>query len=125
MIVTRAKAEEAAAIFGFDISSGLLDEQQIIAAYRTEARKVHPDAGGTAEAFARVDWAKHVLVAWLQKRDGPKHEELSLKKCPNCDGRGFIQKHMGFKKGARVQCLRCAGTGDAAYEHERASGDSR
>lgn len=118
MIVSRARAEEAASVFGFDISSGLLDEQQVNAAYRTEARKAHPDMGGSNEAFARVDWAKHVLLAWLAKRDGPAAKAEAVN-CTRCDGRGFIQRQRGFGKGARVQCPKCDGTGDAAYERPR------
>ena len=123
MIITRAKAEEAAAIFGFDISSGLLDEQQVIAAYRTEARAAHPDGGGSPEAFARVDWAKHVLIEWLKKRDGAVAAPRQAKRCASCDGKGFVQKHLGFKRGARIQCVSCAGTGDADYQPDRSVGD--
>lgn len=36
-------------------------EQQIRAAYRAKARVLHPDAGGTSEAFARIATAYAVL----------------------------------------------------------------
>ena len=119
MIITRAKAEEAASVFGFKLD-GILAEDLIIAAYRTEAKKAHPDAGGSPEAFARVDWAKHALLAWIEQ-EGAQIEAPTLQKqkCHKCSGLGFTQAHVGFRKGARRVCTRCHGSGDLNFDPDK------
>ena len=119
MIITRVKAEEAAGVFGFKLD-GILAEDLIIAAYRAEAKKAHPDAGGSTEAFARVDWAKHALLAWI-KQEGTQEAPPVLKKqtCYRCGGLGFTQEQVGFRKGARRQCQRCGGSGDLNFDPDK------
>lgn len=125
MIISRAKAEEAAKellIHGFFLEG--LTEQVVNEAYRSRARETHPDMeGGSGEAFARVDWAKHVMLAWISKQGEYVTIPTLGAKCLNCGGGGFIQKQLGFKKGARVQCVRCSGTGDAGYEPDKPGGE--
>ena len=53
---------EALQIFGLSASATL---SQIKAAYRIEAKKVHPDVGGTADMFDRVTTAYDVLMTAL------------------------------------------------------------
>lgn len=124
MIISRKKAEDAAAVFGFDISSGLLDKQAVEAAYRTEAKRAHPDAGGSLEAFAAVDHAKHVLLHWLAMRDGePEKPHGGVTKCPRCDGKGYMELH-GARLGSvmRKQCPTCKGNGEL-YDEKDKDGD--
>src|SRR6185312_17432828 len=119
MIVSRAKAEEAHAILrsfymgeiaGLPSEFDQLDKHVLTALYHSAARATHPDAGGKAEDFARVDWAKHALTAWLGT-DKPAAAPRQEVHCPRCEGRGYIQRQHGFGKGARVQCPKCDGTG--------------
>lgn len=83
--------------------------------YNCAAFVTHPDRGGSAEAFARVDWAKHVLLNWL-KQGSSRPPEHKTRKCGNCNGTGYIQTMIGFKLGPRKQCQPCRGTGDADFE---------
>lgn len=120
MIVSRKMAEEAAAVFGFDIASGLLDAQAVHAAYRTEAKRAHPDAGGTPEAFAAVDRAKHILLAWLDKQERldtiKSHGGVTV--CPRCSGDRRIVLQRGFRQ-MQVQCPTCQGNGELYDEKEK------
>jgi DnaJ-class molecular chaperone len=119
VIITRKQALEAAAVFGFDLASGALDAQQVTAAYKTQAKLVHPDVGGSAEAFAAVDRAKHVLLHWLARQEEPQASAApALRTCPPCGGRGFVISQRAFRQ-MRVQCPTCRGTGDLDYEHEK------
>ncbi len=43
---------------------GKLDPSQIKAAFRRLAQKVHPDMGGTDEAFVRITEARNALLEW-------------------------------------------------------------
>lgn len=110
MLVSRAMAEDAAFTFGFDLSAPMTEEH-INAMYKSLAKKAHPDAGGSAEAFARVDRAKHVLLAWLAKK--PEAAQASAgEPCPMCEGRGKVHQRSGFKRGMLRQCPSCQGHGE-------------
>lgn len=121
MIVSRKMAEDAALIFGFDIDSGLLAADQINAAYRAEAKKAHPDLGGSPEAFAAVDRAKHILLAWLERQGDsePTKPHGGVTVCPRCDGRGFLELRRGFAAPLRRQCPTCTGSGEIYDEKDK------
>lgn len=110
MLVSRAMAEDAAeslALIGLET----LDEETVNFAYKTMAKISHPDAGGSAEAFARVERAKHVLLAWLAKK--PEAAQASAgEPCPLCGGRGKFHQRSGFKRGMLRQCPSCQGHGE-------------
>jgi DnaJ-class molecular chaperone len=111
MIISRKKAEEAAAVLEISLE-GLTNAAK--AAYHAAARKSHPDLGGSAQAFARVDWAKHVVNGWLDREEPPRPVHQAPK-CVVCDGEGRIRTQRGFKQFIRA-CDKCHGTGDAQYE---------
>ena len=117
MLVTEKMAREAVEVLGLKWPSPG-DEpwtaETVNAAYRAKARETHPDAGGTAEDFANVDRAKHILLEWLKKprEEAPVHKQ---RKCDSCEGRGYIVISSGRigSAGLRRQCRKCHGTGDA------------
>lgn len=130
MIATRAKAEEAIkllASYGNDVEVRLTDLETLSVhrgrldeLYRAAAKCTHPDVGGSAEAFARVDWAKHVLTKWLT-RDTPKVATV-YQPCRECNGLGHVRMQRGFKQSAPIQCAACHGSGDAHYDADRSAG---
>lgn len=121
MIVTEKMAAEALIVLashaGYGPGNGLaqMNAESAKQMYRDAARRAHPDAGGTAEDFAAVDRAKHVLLEWLKKEPvaRPIHKP---EVCPRCDGRGFIVRQHAWKA-MRMQCPRCRGAGDLDTEH--------
>lgn len=116
MIVTRAKAEEAAGVLLLDLNDNVQD-YNVVAAYRYLARKAHPDMpGGNVEAFARVDWAKQVLLAWLARDTSVV--QLRKEDCTNCLGTGRVKIMHGFKT-MQVLCGMCKGSGDAQLDKEK------
>lgn len=123
MIVTRAKAEEAKGLLEIPNPLEEIDGPLVYFSFKVAARRTHPDVGGNAEAFARVDWAKHVLLKWLEKPANAEQRSDLGAKCPHCEGYGYVRKQIGFKLGARIQCVRCAGTGDAGHEPDRPQGE--
>lgn len=120
MIVTRVKAEEAIGVLGWGGEAlDALNEASFKAMYREAARKAHPDAPeGSAEAFARVDWAKHVLQAWIARQPTERPKGLAASDCPRCLGKGRMKRTRGFTT-TLVKCDACNGTGDGGYEHDR------
>jgi hypothetical protein len=124
MLVSRAKAEEAMLEMGWGAESlATLTAEGLKAQYRLRATQTHPDAGGSAEAFARVDWAKCALEHWLKQPNTDRPAQFQ-NDCPNCTGKGYVQRQIGFKLGPRVQCARCSGTGDVDYVADTGKGDS-
>lgn len=114
MLVNRAKAEEAAEILGLaPIKHHVLNVDAVKAAYKELAKTTHPDAGGSVEAFARVDWAKHALIAWLG-RNPAKLNDMPVKgdPCPVCGGAGRVRMQNGFKSALTRLCQHCQGTGE-------------
>lgn len=83
-------------------------------AYRQAAKAAHPDKGGTAEAFAAVDRAKHVLLAWLG-RPQPVSQDHKKKPCDYCGGNGHVYTagRAPGSAGLRRTCPKCRGSGDA------------
>lgn len=129
MIVNREHAEDAWRLL---IDEGRVDrihypgfadvtEDDVRDLYRTAAKFVHPDGGGTLEKFAAVDRAKHVLLKWIAKQ-GDSPPPMNVDKCGNCDGKGHvtIKSQRGFKiTELRRQCRKCNGTGEEGVEHDR------
>lgn len=130
MIVNRSHAEDAWRLL---IEDGQVDrihypgfaaitEDDVRDLYRTAAKLVHPDApGGSVEAFAKVDRAKHVLLKWLERQGKDGAPKLKAEQCANCEGKGHVerQSQRGFKiTTLRVQCGRCRGTGEEGVEHD-------
>lgn len=122
MIVTRVKAEEAIGVLGWGAEAlDALSAESFKSMYREAARKAHPDAeGGSAEAFARVDWAKHVLQAWMARQPIDRPKGLAAADCARCAGKGRIKMHKGFTS-YTVRCPTCHGTGDGGYDHDRST----
>lgn len=128
-MITRAKADEAWTILRShymgedDLSMEFPTEAATVnAVYRRAAARTHPDKeGGSTEAFARVDWAKHALLEWLKK---PHVERPAIKfvPCANCDGKGWFKIQRGLRLGVRQHCVRCNGTGDAGYDPDKYEG---
>ena len=82
--------------------------------YRTAVKYTHPDHGGTAENFAVVDRAKHVLEGWLVKAQPKVDPRGAGRVCDRCGGSGRVEqasKRLGGR-GLRVQCPRCGGLGE-------------
>ncbi len=82
---------------------GLTDsatEAQVKDAFRELSKTAHPDAGGTAEAFAELHQAYSQALELAGKP----------KLCFFCDGKKKIEKKGGFFK-LLVDCPSCGGTG--------------
>lgn len=126
MIINAAKANEAAGILGVELAT--LNPEGLSKAYRTKARDHHPDSADdySPEAWARISWAKEVLVRWLEQRpvDAPAPAEATrLGDCRSCGGSGRIavNKPKGFgAKPTTVMCVMCNGNGNQPSGGERA-----
>lgn len=105
-----AKAKEACEVLDLDMEE--LDANAISEAYRSATKKAHPDAGGSAEAFGRVQWAKSTLEQWLKARTVARGPSGPVGSCRACAGKGYIQKMNGFNQGPRLWCVMCEGTGN-------------
>lgn len=131
MIVNRDHAETAWAVLlaaeypGESVGAPMPESPgEVNASYRKAAAHTHPDApGGSIEAFAKVDRAKHILLKWLEKQSGPAAPApAGAAPCPACDGKGFVttKAQRGFKiTELRRQCRRCNGTGEDGVEHDK------
>lgn len=114
-MITRAKAEEAADELRLFLEDGL-HQKTVLKAYKEMAKITHPDGGGSPEAFARVDWAKHALLKWLEMQDQEKGRSVfDIERCEPCNGTGRKRVQRGFKSW-QVMCSTCRGTGEAGYE---------
>lgn len=91
-----------------------LDADRVNTMYRQAVKVVHPDKGGTAEQFAAVDRAKHVLLAWLE-RPQPASQDHKKKPCDYCGGLGHVYTagRAPGSMGLRRTCPKCRGSGDA------------
>lgn len=139
MIVSRAKAEEAwrvivdtvvvrdpnripdastnVSLFGVHRDSLPTTEDIVNASYKMAAKLCHPDSEyPDPDLFVKVDWAKHALLKWIKQGGAPGDPDYKREDCVRCDGKGYTQSWLGHKRGPRVQCARCKGTGDADYE---------
>lgn len=122
MIVTRKMAEEACKVLGWGVETlnAEMTSEGVGAQYRQAAKAAHPDAGGSAEAFAAVDRAKHVLLAWLKRQSGPMAElpHGDTQQCYTCEGRGYLVNRRGWKV-LHVQCHGCGGSGELGIKVEK------
>lgn len=85
--------------------------------YKYAARFTHPDMpGGSVETFARVDWAKQVLLAWLSRDTVPV--KLFDSGCANCYGSGRVKMVHGFKT-YTVVCGVCRGAGTMDVDNDK------
>jgi DnaJ-class molecular chaperone len=117
VIISLKTAEEAAAALGLTIHPAL-DENVVNMAYRVLAKVTHPDAGGSLEAFAEVDRAKHILLMWLKADAAKPVAQPHGEQCPRCAGKGFVASQRGFRA-MRVSCPMCRGTGELGVEQEK------
>jgi DnaJ-class molecular chaperone len=99
-----------------------LSVTDVKSAYHAASRTTHPDMGGTAEKFASVDRAKHILLEHL-KRGAPAPAPVHgpVRRCHMCGGKGFVLNHKGFRA-LRSSCGACRGTGDLDTEHDYGDG---
>lgn len=125
MIINRLDAEDAAALLELwnidqpkvelaDMTPEIINEQ-----YRRAARRCHPDLGGKPQEFVAVDRAKHVLLGWLARQPEAAAKALQPRRCPDCEGKGYIKRHRGFTAALRVQCAKCKGHGELDVEEEK------
>lgn len=129
MIINAAKATEAAGILGVEIKT--LDPEVLSKAYRSKARDHHPDSADeyNPKAWARVSWAKEVLVRWLEQRPAIEEEVKTIPgDCRACGGTGrvAIARPKGFgAKPSTMMCVMCNGNGSLSTDPHRAteSGD--
>lgn len=121
MIITAAKATEAAKVLGVELDT--LNPDTLSKAYRTLSREHHPDAARDQyepETWARISWAKEVLVRWLERLPPPE-TEFEKGDCRACAGTGRVPvKKVGFGKPMTLQCVMCNGSGDVTLGGERA-----
>lgn len=120
MIVSEKAARVAAETLALPWEDLHLDSDpvgRVALAFRMAARNTHPDMGGNAEAFAAVDRAKHVLLAWLEKprTATPEHKKRA---CDYCKGSGRVHQPSGRpgSNGLMRTCPKCHGSGDADYD---------
>lgn len=108
--------------YGSGEELGDLTEDAVKEYYREAAKTAHPDKGGSAEQFAEVDRAKHVLLEWLKRQTPtvtPDHGPR--RKCHMCGGKGFVMSQRGWRQ-LRTSCGACRGTGDLDTEHDYGDG---
>lgn len=99
-----------------------LDRDDVTDAYKIAVKATHPDRGGSVEAFAAVDRAKHVLLAWLD-RAGASEAAVPAHgggPCPKCHGDGYLRLRKSFRE-LRTMCPTCRGSGEADVEQEKES----
>lgn len=96
--------------------SGWANESNVKAAFHAASRQTHPDMGGSAEAFAAVDRAKHVLLEWLKRAPAARPVQSAQgEPCDRCGGAGWVSVQRAWKA-MRVTCQRCRGTGDLSND---------
>lgn len=117
MIINTKMAREAADTLGVPLDG--LTKDIVNAHYKRRARVTHPDAGGSVEAFAAVDRAKHVLHRWLDRQGPPVEPTVGARVvCHTCQGKGFLMRPSAFRQ-MRVACPGCRGSGELGVEHEK------
>jgi DnaJ-class molecular chaperone len=122
VIVSRKMAEEAASDLCF-VSMELFDgavshpldvmtKEAVQQAYKNLVKLHHPDKGGSAEAFVRIDRAKCVLLGWLERRASEEPSAaVSSVACPMCHGSGRRTLRRGFHS-MTMMCGTCRGHGE-------------
>jgi hypothetical protein len=121
VIVTEKMAREACVDLGWgpETLNDELTTAGVGAQYRLMAKRAHPDCeGGSVEAFAKVDRAKHVLFAWLERRDRAEPQPAHGNKCRRCEGKGYVESHRAFRV-MKIACPLCRGLGEEGVEAEK------
>jgi len=85
--------------------------EQIKAAYYAAMRKVHPDAGGTAEASQEVTEAYGILSDKRRAAVCLGAMIIMGFTCPACKGKGYSFKQKGLTEKITTPCAVCSGCG--------------
>jgi DnaJ-class molecular chaperone len=111
MLVTEAKAQQAADILGVELET--LDTDGLGAAYREASKLCHPDSGtNNPEQWARISWAKECLTRWFEKRPKQAPTVMSEGNCRACSGTGRVDVgQRSFGKAVTLMCVMCNGSG--------------
>lgn len=109
-------AEEAATLMGLKLEYDgaepvKLEEADITRRYRKMAQFLHPDRGGDANEFVKLDRAKCILVAWVNRPAAKPDTSMPKNTCPMCKGEGRRTLARGFKTMTMV-CGTCKGAGE-------------
>lgn len=112
MIVSIAKASEAAEVLGVELKT--LTPDILSKAYRKKTKDCHPDHHGSKQLqmWARVSWAKECLSRWLERNPPQSEPELTAKgDCRACGGTGRVKVGYGFAAELTMWCVICEGKG--------------
>lgn len=118
MIVSSAKAYEAAEVLGVELKT--LTPDALRTAYRAKTKECHPDHHGTTklQMWARVSWAKECLTHWLKHNPTPQKSEVPIGDCRACGGTGRVKVGGGgFGAPLTMWCVMCEGTGGTKEHH--------
>ena len=85
-------------------------EDEVRRAYKLLAASVHPDVGGTPEAFARAHEAYTVALGAVAGELDAVHMDLRAPRCALCAGRGYTSLTHGARE-LRIVCGLCGGSG--------------
>lgn len=114
MVVSRQMAEQAAVVLDVDMSAPGFSEEVVQLAYRSRAKRYHPDKpGGDVAKFVEADKAKCILIKWLARPKAPPPPDASIPidKCLQCAGAGRRKVQRGFRS-MTIMCGACRGTGE-------------
>ena len=87
------------AFFGLDINASLNDIKE---RYRAHAFSAHPDQGGDAAQFTKLNEAYKSCIEFV--RNAP---------CALCNGTGVFTTISAAMKLTKIPCVKCDGTGRA------------
>lgn len=120
MIISAAKASEAAEVLGVELQG--LTPTALTRAYRLKAKECHPDHHPKElQKWARVSWAKECLTHWIKHHPPTEEETECVTKgdCRACGGTGrVVASKRGFGAPLTMQCVYCRGTGSVEPEED-------
>lgn len=120
MIISPAKAAEAASVLGLDLKT--LSAKELKKAYRRKAKECHPDYHGNTyiETWSRVSWANECLAHWLVHHVPQTVEEpVGEGSCRACKGTGrVIVAKRGFGAPLTMSCVICKGLGTVIQDED-------
>src|SRR4051812_292769 len=120
MIVSVAKASEAADVLGVELDN--LTPTTLRRAYRTKTKDCHPDhhGSGQLQLWARVSWAKECLTYWLEHHPPEEafEEPQGAGDCRACKGPGrvVVRQTNRFGPPLTMACIICRGLGTVIPE---------